>query len=807
MVLLALTSLTSVHAQSPNSGEIYRLVNQKSGLVADPSGSSSKSGASIVQAKTDYTSLSQRWAFNELPSGIWEITNVADGLCLAASGTNLVQEPYTGASDQEWRLSPSGNGYYTIVNAVSGAAIDVQNSSKLNDARLAVTTLTGAPTQSQRWLTRPAFYRGGDLTFVETEEADRLAAGLGGWKDNYVEDDPFRTFKNHGINLIRVDWFVVPVQGSMPIANAMSLDIAKRAMNLGMSIELTIEVTDTWATQTPIPQAWQNLTYAQLKKTVRDYCAQTIETFRQNGVMPDIVTIGNEVNLGWLGAAGTWWNNTPYRGGPASGITRFEQLQTAGMAGVRDGAASTSVGPAIPPPLCGIHYAGPSGLESFFSQFSGGAIPYDVICESYYPFYHGPLYTWQANPYSEDFDQPDVIHAAEDLGKPIFNLECGEHNGADNLVASDPWFDASPASQRQFLLDLTSVQETIPNNLGLGACYWEPEGVEIPGWGNVNYWEWHENALYAQGASTSDPNWSNLLPGIDGLGGKLDANLRYELVNAKTGRIAATSGAKAVAGSKVGFASNNGHPETYAQWLIASNGDGYFEIKCAADGEALDDNGAATAGAKIVQEPVSGNSSQEWDVVSAGGGLFNIVNRGSGDVLDVNGAYLVQKPASAGIPSQDWQIVAVYSGVNPGNLVSNGTYVITGVGSGLPLDDPGGSTAAGTRIDIATASGSSNQSWTLVNLGYNLVALVNGASDMALEDPSGSASEGNVIDQAPYTGAPYQKWLVVPVSPGIFSLENAATGMFLDVWGAGTSSGTATDQWPSNGQTNQQWRF
>jgi arabinogalactan endo-1,4-beta-galactosidase len=799
-------------AQSPDSGEVYRMIDQASGLVAVVKNSSTTINASVVLEKTDYSSLGQRWALSELSGGYWEVTDVNSGLCLAAvdATDNVIQNAYTGNSLQQWQLTPTTNGYYTLSCKANGLLLDVKEASAKSGARLVLTVPGDSPTPppTQQWLLRPSFFHGGDLTFAENEESDRAADGLPGWQDDYAQQDIFQMFKDHGINLIRCDWFVQPVQGSIPIPNAMSLDIARRAKALGLSLELTIEVTDTWASsQPPIPLAWQSDTYAQLKQQVRSYCKQTIETFRQNGVMPDIVTIGNEVNLGWLDPAGTWYNNSPYGGGPSSGLARFEQLQTAAMLGVREGSSDTSIGTALPAPLCGIHYAGSSGLDDWFSQFDGGLIPYEVICESYYPFYHGPLFSWQANPNGQTYDQSEVIQTADDLGKPIFNIECGEHAGPNAIESPDPWFDPTPAGQRQFLIDLVSVQDTIPSNLGMGACYWEPEAVRIPGWVDVNYWDWYENSLFNEGTGTSDPNWSNLLPGIDGLGGRLDPNLRYELVNTADSQVAGVYQSNPAIGSRISLAANNGHPTLFRQWMIQSNGDGYFELQNSADAYALDNNGSSKSGAPIVQEPVNGDANQEWDVVSVGGGNYDIVNRANGDVVDVRGSYLVQELAVSGTLSQEWQIVAAYSGSSGYSPIPNGVYVVTGVGSGSALDDPGSSTAPGTQMDISTATGGANQNWTLSNLGNDVVDLINGASGMALETASGSTSNGAAVDQAPYTGATYQQWWVVPVSPGIYSLKNLNSGQFLDVVGAGTANGAPIDQWPSNGGSNQEWMF
>jgi hypothetical protein len=56
-------------------------------------------------------------------------------------------------------------------------------------------------------------------------------------------------------------------------------------------------------------------------------------------------------------------------------------------------------------------------------------------------------------------EQDVLVNAANNIGKPIFIIETGEHyeTGFDS---NDPWYaPPTQALQRQFLLDLQSVQK------------------------------------------------------------------------------------------------------------------------------------------------------------------------------------------------------------------------------------------------------------------------------------------------------------------------------------------------------------
>jgi hypothetical protein len=155
--------------------------------------------------------------------------------------------------------------------------------------------------------------------------------------------------------------------------------------------------------------------------------------------------------------------------------------------------------------------------------------------------------------------------------------------------------------------------------------------------------------------------------------------------------------------------------------------------------------------------------------------------------------------SASSVASAAYQITAV------GGLIPNGTYAITSRWNGLALDVPGWSGSQGTPLDQWTVTGTPNQMWQLVNLGGNLVELVNVNSGLALEVANSSTAAGAQIDQSGYSGAKNQIWSVVSVGGGYFELINQNSGMVLDVPGWSGSPGTLLDQWSSNGGANQQW--
>ena len=540
----------------PIDGEIYYVANQLSGLQADLNNNSSTAGDRIVQQARTFTNTSQRWSFTPLTGGAWQIGNVRNDLCLDTASISgvvyVVQNPCTGGATQRWTLAPTGNGYYTISNA--GLLMDLYQGSVSAGTFVDLTSLSGATTQSQQWLLRPAFFRGIDNALLEKQEAARASTGLTWWKDAGQPQDVLAIFRNHGVNMVRVRPSSAPpysnpsqtgcnANACYAEIEAQDLDLAKRTKNLGMSLELTLLFDG--GNSASVPPAWANHTLSQLQSDIYNYVKAEILSYRQAGTMPDLVSIGNEVDTGFLGSIGS---------PTGADFGGFAALQIQAMQAVKDAAADTSIGPAIPPPLTCIHITPAWDLTQFFTLANQNNISYDAICQSYYPIFHGPLTDAQAaasNPGNKPVEQDVLVAAANNLGKPIFIIETGEHY-ENGFQSNDPWYaPPSITLQGQFLTDLQNVQKALPNNLGMGVEYWNPAGVNIPslsgGFFNGNnlpdaiyVWnglELFNNADSSGTTNVNDPNYSELLPALDALGGKRDSAKGLKVADLNPGNV------------------------------------------------------------------------------------------------------------------------------------------------------------------------------------------------------------------------------------------------------------------------------
>ncbi|MBW4028922.1 MAG: hypothetical protein HIU93_16270 [Acidobacteria bacterium] len=679
--------------RTPINGEVYVLVNQSNGLqLASNSVTPSEGGSAALLAR-DFTSLSQRWALTRLDEDHWRIGNVASSLCLAAAGDEdrsrgdqrdsqqiAIVKHCSGDRAQQWMLTEMANGYYTLRSA-TGVTLAASGPTS------SVVGSTSVP-QQQLWLLRPAYLRGADIAEQEKMEAIRLSTGLPWWKDAEQPRDILRILKDHGFNSIRLRPTSIPPYypnqapgtcsgNSCYIeTDAQELDLARRARNLGMSLELTL-FFDGGSSQS-VPGSWAGASQPELATDVYNYVKAELEAYRKNGLMPDMVSIGNEVDTGFIGGPGYY---------PYNHFEAFAALEKAGMQAVADAASDTSIGAPLPAPLTCIHITPGYNMTSFFQSANQYGIPYDAICQSYYPIYHGPLTQAQAdatNPQNKPVEASVLLAAAQTLHKPIYILETGEHyeEGFDYL---DPWYAATQAAQRQFLLDLEGVVHSLPNNLGMGVEYWAPNDVQMPdGGGPYSTFQkdyTSPNAIFAwEGLSLFDsadpnyltnsaaPNYSTALPGLDAVGGKLDATLTYKLVNrADSSLLRGNHG-------RVGIAPSDdrgddrgefdGLVRPPSQWQIASTNNGFFTIAnvnaSSSQGRFVLTSGPpssdTTQPTPVVLAGIDGSPLQGWDVQTAGEGFFFLVNQSDGRALAIgaNGE-AVKRPLDGSLGEQ-WKI-------------------------------------------------------------------------------------------------------------------------------------------------------
>ena len=139
----------------PDDRAYYGLIDRGSGRCLDVASASTASGAPAVQWEFTHAN-SQQWRFVPLRAGseYYRIEARHSGQCLTVSkaGENsaLVQRPFQGSAEQQWRLVPAGPvGSYQLENKSEGRCAALASADKFNGT--AVLAQKGNGRASQQW--------------------------------------------------------------------------------------------------------------------------------------------------------------------------------------------------------------------------------------------------------------------------------------------------------------------------------------------------------------------------------------------------------------------------------------------------------------------------------------------------------------------------------------------------------------------------------------------------------------------------------------------------------------------------------
>jgi arabinogalactan endo-1,4-beta-galactosidase len=287
---------------------------------------------------------------------------------------------------------------------------------------------------------------GTDVSFLAQAEQQGVI-----FKDNGAAKPGLEILKDHGYSWIRLRLFHTPTE--LPNNLDYTIGLAKNAKKLGFRFLLDYHYADTWADpgHQPMPKAWQSKTHPELVEAAFQYTRDTIAAFRDAGVLPDMVQIGNEITNGMMWPDGKLPENWDH----------FAQLVNAGVNGVDAGRGNGRR------PKIMIHIdrgADAKGTKAFFGKLNSYDIPYDVIGQSYYPWWHGSLNDLRGN----------LEFMAREYQKDIIVVETAYNWKPGNYVGKPAPFSESPEGQREFLDELNRVIMQTPNGRGKGVFWWEP---------------------------------------------------------------------------------------------------------------------------------------------------------------------------------------------------------------------------------------------------------------------------------------------------------------------------------------------
>ena len=268
---------------------------------------------------------------------------------------------------------------------------------------------------------------GADISFLpQIEDRGRK------FYENGAEKEAIELLRDHGFNCIRLRIFVNPENesgyspGKGYCGLAHTLAMARRIKDAGMDLLLDFHYSDYWADpqQQNKPAAWANLAFDALRDSVKSYTMQVLLAMKQQGTLPAMVQIGNEINHGIL------W--------PEGHIGNPDQLAGLLVAGAE---GTKAVDPGMPVmmhlALGGQHDEAVFWLDNMIAR----GVKFDILGLSYYPRWHGTLDDL-------DFNLHDL---AERYHKPLNVVEYSDYKR-----------------------EVHDLVFNLPGGMGKGACIWEP---------------------------------------------------------------------------------------------------------------------------------------------------------------------------------------------------------------------------------------------------------------------------------------------------------------------------------------------
>ena len=287
---------------------------------------------------------------------------------------------------------------------------------------------------------------GADLSFLKQAEDGGFA-----FKENGQARPGLQIFRDHGYNWIRLRLFHTPPR--LPNSLDYTISLATAARKMGFKFLLDYHYSDSWADPGKqfIPKAWEGMSHEQMVDALFVYTRDTVGKFREAGVLPDMVQIGNEVTNGILWPDGKLpdkWDN-------------FADFIKAGIAGVEAGKGRE------PRPRIMIHIdkgGDPRVTKAFFDRLHTYRINYDVMGQSYYPWWHGTLLDLREN----------LDFMAREYNRDIIVVEAAYNYRPAEYRNKPAPFPETPEGQRDFWDELNRVVMATPNHRGAGLFWWEP---------------------------------------------------------------------------------------------------------------------------------------------------------------------------------------------------------------------------------------------------------------------------------------------------------------------------------------------
>lgn len=321
----------------------------------------------------------------------------------------------------------------------------------------------------------PPSYLGVDISYAnEMDDCGAVYRASGARVDQYA------FFKSAGANVARIrlwndpDW--TPYSNLADVKKSIA-----RARAAGLQVLLDFHYSDDWADgdKQLAPKAWARLSTPDQAKALYAFTHDTLAALDREGLMPDLVQVGNETN-------GEIVSSLAHAKDPID-WPRNALLFNAGIKAVRD--AGAGAGATIKPRIM-LHIAQPENVEPWFAAAAkAGVTDFDLIGISYYS-------KWSKRTMAQlgqTINRMRHLYAADVLVvETAYPFTTQNADSSPNLLGEDlliPGYPATPAGQKKYLTDLTQL---VFASGGVGVVYWEPSWISTPcktRWGKGSNWE------------------------------------------------------------------------------------------------------------------------------------------------------------------------------------------------------------------------------------------------------------------------------------------------------------------------------
>ena len=272
---------------------------------------------------------------------------------------------------------------------------------------------------------------GADISFLPQLESRGMK-----FFDKGTETYAIAMLKNHGMNYIRLRIFVnpenekgySPTQGFCDLEH--TLQMAKRIKDAGMNFLLDFHYSDTWADPQKQfkPEAWEGLDFPELTSTLKDYTKSVLLKLREQGTLPDMVQVGNEINHGIV------WPE-----GHISKLDNLAELLKAGTEAVREVDSKIAV-------MMHLALGGQNDEAVFWlDNMIARGVEFDIIGLSYYPRWHCTLDDLNfnmhdlINRYQKDINIVEYSAFKREIHDLVFNLPDNRGNGTAIWEPLNTW--------------------------------------------------------------------------------------------------------------------------------------------------------------------------------------------------------------------------------------------------------------------------------------------------------------------------------------------------------------------------------